>query len=122
MDEFQKYAQIAIKNLKKYTGIFSIGEPTLKRFQGNMEWHQSKPEKARQLWRAAIEKAHSFPMKYEEARASLELGRHLDTEIPSAPKPWRMPACYLESVVWKTGFRLPRPNSKFIRIDICPWY
>ncbi|MGE5462610.1 MAG: AAA family ATPase [Syntrophothermus sp.] len=80
MDEFQKYAQIAIRNLKKYTAIFSIGEPTLRRFQGKMEWHQKKPEKARQLWRAAIAKAHSFPMKYEEARASLELGRHLDAD------------------------------------------
>ncbi len=76
-DEFEKYAQIAIKNLKKYTGIFSIGEPTLKRFQGSMEWYKNKPEKAHKLWRGAIEKAHTFPMKYEEARASLELGRHL---------------------------------------------
>ncbi len=34
MDEFVKYAQIAIKNLKKYTGIFSIGEPTLETLSG----------------------------------------------------------------------------------------
>ncbi len=76
MDEFLKYAQIAIRNLKKYTAIFSIGEPTLKRFQGSMEWYRNKPESARKLWRGAIEKAHAFPMKYEEARSSLELGRH----------------------------------------------
>ena len=49
----------------------------MKRYQGSMEWYQNKPEKARQSWRMAIEKAHTFPMKYEEARASLELGRHL---------------------------------------------
>ncbi|HEX9332053.1 MAG TPA: hypothetical protein VF896_09210, partial [Anaerolineales bacterium] len=80
MDELVKYAQIAIKNLKKYTAIFSIGEPALKRYQGSMEWYKNKPESARKLWRGAIEKAHTFPMKYEEARASLELGRHLPNE------------------------------------------
>jgi tetratricopeptide (TPR) repeat protein len=82
MDEFEKYAQIAIKNLKKYTAIFSIGEPTLKRFQANMEWYRNKPENACKLWREAIEKAHTFPMKYEEARASFELGRHLEPDNP----------------------------------------
>lgn len=82
MDEFLKYAQIAIKNLKKYTGIFSIGEPALKRFQGNLEWYRNKPDNARQLWRASMEKAHTFPMKFEEARASLEWGRHLTFNSP----------------------------------------
>ncbi len=45
-----------------------------------MEWYQNKPENARKLWRGSIEKAHTFPMKYEEARASLELGRHLSND------------------------------------------
>jgi len=80
MDEFLKYAQIALKNLKKYSAIFAIGEPTLKRFQGNMEWYRNKQDNARKLWRVAVEKAHTFPMKYEEARASLEFGRHLDAD------------------------------------------
>jgi tetratricopeptide (TPR) repeat protein len=82
LDEFLKYAQVAIRNLKKYAAIFSIGEPTLKRFQGNMEWYRNKPDKALQFWRQATEKAHAFPMKYEEARASLELGRHLPADNP----------------------------------------
>ena len=75
--EIEKYAQIAIKNIKKSSGIFSIGVPALNRYMGSLEWHRNKPEKAYQLWRAAIEKAHAFPMKYEEARAYFELGRHL---------------------------------------------
>jgi uncharacterized protein HemY len=69
---------IAIKNLKKYTGIFAIGGPALNRYMGILEWHHNKPEKARQYLRTAIEKAHAFPMKYEEARAYLELGRYLE--------------------------------------------
>jgi hypothetical protein len=76
--EIEKYVQIAIKNLKKYIGIFSIGGPALNRYQGNLEWHRNKPEKALQYWRTAAEKAHVYPMKYEEARAWLELGRHLE--------------------------------------------
>jgi hypothetical protein len=76
--EIEKYVQIAIKNLKKYIGIFSIGGPALNRYQGNLEWHHNKPEKALQHWRTAIEKARAYPMKYEEARSHLELARHLE--------------------------------------------
>lgn len=76
--EIEKYVQIAIKNLKKYMGIFSIGGPALNRYQGSLEWHHNKPEKALQHWRTAAEKAHAYPMKYEEARALLELGSHLE--------------------------------------------
>ena len=76
--EIEKYVQIAIKNLKKYIGIFSIGGPALSRYQGSLEWHHNKPEKAYQYWRTAAEKAHAYPMKYEEARSYLELGRHLE--------------------------------------------
>jgi tetratricopeptide (TPR) repeat protein len=75
--EIEKYAKIAIKNIKKYTGIFSIGLPALNRFMGKLEWYNNRPTKAYQHWHTAIEKAHTFPMKYEEARAYLELGQHL---------------------------------------------
>ncbi len=77
MTEIEKYAQIAVKNIKKSSGIFSIGGPALNRFKGSLEWHHNRPEKAYQYWRTAAEKAHAFPMKYEEARAYLELGKHL---------------------------------------------
>lgn len=78
MNEIEKYAWIAIKNLKKLVGVFSIGSPALSRFRGNMEWHHGRREKAYQYWRVAAEKAHAFPMKYEEARACFELARHLE--------------------------------------------
>ena len=78
MDGIEKYAKIALKNLKKFGGIFSIGGPALDRYSGSLEWHHGKREKAYQHWRTSAEKAHAFPMKYEEARAYLELGRHLE--------------------------------------------
>ncbi len=82
MDEIEKYAKLALKNLKKFTAIFPIGGPALNRFSGDMERYRNKPEKALQHWRTATEKAHVFPMKYEEARAYLELARHLPEENP----------------------------------------
>jgi class 3 adenylate cyclase/tetratricopeptide (TPR) repeat protein len=82
MIEIEKYAKLAIKNIKKAFGVFSIGGPALNRFSGNLAWHQGKQDKALQFWRTAIEKAHAFPMKYEEARSSLELGRHLEKGNP----------------------------------------
>ena len=82
MAEIEKYAQTAIKNIKKYSGIFSIGGPALNRYQGSLEWYRNKPEKAFQYWRTAVEKAHAYPMKYEEARSYLELGRHLEKSSP----------------------------------------
>jgi tetratricopeptide (TPR) repeat protein len=82
MDEIEKYAGIAIKNLKKLAGVFLIGGPALNRFSGNLAWYQNKHDRAYQYWRTATVKAQVFPMKYEEARAHFELGRHLPKEHP----------------------------------------
>ena len=82
MNEIEKYAGIALKNLKKLAGVFLIGGPALNRFSGNLVWYQNKHDKAYQYWRTAAENAHSFPMKYEEARAHFELGRRLPRENP----------------------------------------
>jgi hypothetical protein len=77
MDEVETYAKIAIKNLKKFSGVFAIGEPALNRYKGQWEWYHDRPQKAYPFWRLAAQKAHSFPIAYEEARAELSLGQHL---------------------------------------------
>jgi class 3 adenylate cyclase/tetratricopeptide (TPR) repeat protein len=82
IEEIEKYAKIALKNLKKFTGVFAIGGPALNRFLGSLEWYTGEHEKAFQYWRTSAEKAHFLPMKYEEARAWLETGRHLDHGSP----------------------------------------
>jgi len=76
-EETSRYAQQCTKIWKKYKPIFTVGEPAYHRFTGLLEWHQDKPEKAYASWMTAVEKARAFPMKFEEARAYLELGRHL---------------------------------------------
>ncbi|HEX9840696.1 MAG TPA: AAA family ATPase, partial [Anaerolineales bacterium] len=80
--EIEKYAKLAIKNLKKYVGVFSIGGPALERYKGQWEWHHNQREKAYQFWRAAAEKAHTFPITYEEGRAELLLGKNLPVDDP----------------------------------------
>lgn len=80
--EIEKYAKAALKNLKKFGGVFAIGRPALNRFTGNLEWHNGKHEKAFRYWRTSAGNAHALPMKYEEARAWLETGRHLDRANP----------------------------------------
>jgi class 3 adenylate cyclase/tetratricopeptide (TPR) repeat protein len=80
--EIEKYAKLAIKNLKKYRGVFLIGGPALDRYQGQSEWHQNRHEKAYQFWRSAVEKAHAFPITYEEGRAELLLGQNLPADDP----------------------------------------
>jgi eukaryotic-like serine/threonine-protein kinase len=81
-EETLKYAQQGTKIWKKYMPIFTVGAPAYHRFTGSVEWVQNKPEKAYASWRTAVQKAHAFPMKFEEARAYLELGRHLPKENP----------------------------------------
>lgn len=82
MDEIEKYAGVAIKTLKKFTGVFAIGGPALERYKGQWEWYHDRPEKAYALWRAAAEKAHALPITYEEGRAELLLGKHLPASAP----------------------------------------
>ncbi len=72
-----RYAQQCTKIWKKYMPIFTVGAPAYYRFLGLVEWYENKPEKAFGSWRKAVERAHAFPMKFEEARAYVELGRHL---------------------------------------------
>ena len=68
-DEIKKYAKIAIKNLRKYVGIFAIGEPALNQYRGDFAWKYKKPEKAYQFWQTAAKIAQSIPISYELGRA-----------------------------------------------------
>jgi hypothetical protein len=75
VEESEKYAALALKNLKKFMSIFSIGVPALERYTGEMEWHRKRPAKALQAWQKAAQKAAAMPMSYEAGRAELLLGR-----------------------------------------------
>lgn len=80
--ELMKYAQLAAKIMKAYARVFSVGEPAYFRYIGWTDWHRGKKEKAFQSWRLAAEKAHQFPMHYEEGMARFALGSNLPPNDP----------------------------------------
>lgn len=81
-DELMKNARQAVKVMKAYSSIFTIGEPTLHRYIGWIEWYSGKSEKALHAWHTAAEKAHTFPMLYEEGLAHLAIAGHVPPESP----------------------------------------
>ena len=80
LDETEKYARLAVKNLKKFVGVFSIGSPALARYTGELEWHHKRPARALLAWEKAAVKAGAFPMSYEAGRAELLLGQRGSSE------------------------------------------
>ena len=79
-DEMIKWARLCVKIMKSFSRVFPVGETTLYRYNGWVEWYSGKKEKAHQSWRAACEKAHSIPMYFEEGIAYLALANHLPPE------------------------------------------
>lgn len=81
-DELINYGRLAIKVMKAYARVFTVGEPAVYRYTGWIEWYVGKREKTFRAWRMAAEKAHSIPMHYEEGSSCLLLARHLSPEDP----------------------------------------
>jgi tetratricopeptide (TPR) repeat protein len=77
-----EFARLCTKIMKTYAKVFTIGEPANYRYNGWMHWHQGNKEKAYQSWRIAGEKAHAFPMHYEEGLSFLTLGKNLPPDDP----------------------------------------
>ena len=79
-DALMKSAKLALKIMKAYARVFTVGGPVVYRYKAWIEWYSGKKEKALQSWRTACEKAHSIPMYYEEGLSSLALATHLPVE------------------------------------------
>lgn len=81
-DELMKYARLALKIMKAYARVFTVGEPVVYRYKGRIEWYSGQKDKAYQSWRQAAEKARPIPMHYEEGLSYLTLATHLPVESP----------------------------------------
>ena len=75
--KYRTAAQKACKAMKKFAGVFPLGQPRLKLYLGWFEWLDGKPEKARIHWDAALAEAERLRMPYEQGRALLYLGQHI---------------------------------------------
>jgi tetratricopeptide (TPR) repeat protein len=80
--ELLSQAKLCVKIMKSFSRVFTVGETSLYRYKGWVEWFSGRKEKAYQFWRAACEKAHGIPMYYEEGMSALALVRHLPAESP----------------------------------------
>jgi tetratricopeptide (TPR) repeat protein len=75
--KYRLAAQQACKALKKFAGVFPLGQPRLQLYQGWFESLDGKPEQARLHWDGALAEAESLRMPYEQGRALLYLGQHI---------------------------------------------
>ena len=80
--ELVEYAKLSTKIMKTYAKVFTVGEPAYFRYNGWVQWHQGKKEKAYKSWRTAIERAQVFPMYFEVGLTSYTLGRLLPFDDP----------------------------------------
>jgi len=74
--KYRSVAMKACKAMKKFAGVFPLGRPRLKLYQGWFEWLDGKPQKAQLQWQAALVEAEKLNMPYEHGLAYLYLGEH----------------------------------------------
>jgi tetratricopeptide (TPR) repeat protein len=67
-------AEKAIKLLRAFKNVFPIGQPSLLYFSGWYEWLNGKRPQAIKLWKAGLEAAQRFRMRYEEGLIHMKLG------------------------------------------------
>ena len=67
-------AEKAIKLLRTFKNIFPIGQPSLHYYMGWYEWLIGKHPQAVKSWRAGLEAAQKFRMRYEEGLIHMKLG------------------------------------------------
>ena len=69
-------ADVALKRLKSFAGVFPIGRPRLHVLMGRRHWLLGHRNDAFASWRRAVDLAQQLSMPFELALAELELGRH----------------------------------------------
>ena len=80
--EVERAAREACAFLRSFARAFAFGEPFSLLCNGQEAWLSGWTGAALRTWRRGVERAVELAMPYEEARARLELGRHLPLEAP----------------------------------------
>ena len=75
-------ARDAVRGLEAFAAIFPIGKPGALIWRGLTRWLSGERGDALALWDRAVAEAARLRMPYEEARARLEIGRHLAPRDP----------------------------------------
>jgi tetratricopeptide (TPR) repeat protein len=75
--DLDRLAHDACKLLGAYASIFPIGRPRRALATGLYHWHKGQHSRAEKDWRESLTAAESLAMRFDEALAHYELGRHL---------------------------------------------
>nr|MBA3531412.1 serine/threonine-protein kinase PknK [Ardenticatenales bacterium] len=78
----QATARQACTALREFARVFPVAEPRSWLWQGSYEWLAGSPQMAWRAWRKSLAIAQRLGMRYEEALARYEIGRHLPTSDP----------------------------------------
>jgi predicted ATPase/class 3 adenylate cyclase len=73
----------ACKAMHKFARIYPIGQPRDLLWQGLYDWLDGKPARAQERWQKSLERAVQLSMRYDEALAHREIGRHLPAADPA---------------------------------------
>jgi serine/threonine protein kinase len=76
-------AKAARKAVDAFAKVFPFGQPAALLWRGNEAWVMGDAPRAWEMWRRCVTVAGRKGTAYEEARARLELGRHLPPEDPA---------------------------------------
>jgi hypothetical protein len=80
--ELECRARQACAALRRFARIFPIGRPRSWLCQGLAQWLSGHPARAHRSWRRGLAESERLAMPYEQARAHLEIGRHLEVGDP----------------------------------------
>jgi len=76
-------SQQACKALRQFASTYPIAQPRAWLWQGLYDSLSGKPAQAQQAWRKSLAHAERLAMRYDEALAHYEIGRHLLGDDPT---------------------------------------
>jgi len=82
--EVRRAARKACAALRRFARVFPIGKPRALLWTGLYEWLSGKRSKARADWQMSLTSARRLGMRFEQALAHSELGRHGDADPEGA--------------------------------------
>lgn len=81
--DLERRARQVCAALRRFARIFPLGRPRSWLCRGLLQWLSGHPARARSSWRRGLRESERMAMPYEQARAHLEIGRHLAAGDPA---------------------------------------
>jgi tetratricopeptide (TPR) repeat protein len=76
-------ARRACAAMDAFARVFRLGQPFALLWSGLYDWLSARPRRAMKRWQRCVDLAAALGTPYEEARARLEIARHLPADVPA---------------------------------------